>query len=228
MFLCKTLAFFLLSLSLLAMEPKLLTPFFLVNTEALERGEVHFHGHTLTLQQLTDQFPDWLELDGARVLEVSDGDVHAGKWAQLIEKPLGFFNENRMLDQKWLEQLLKIGKLTRVDENSYKGSDAQGDFELEVFYDSDDMSNLQNGRLIRSLGHAKKLDPISGGAAASICISLKRRRSAELTLINYVSLSSRRTLEVGYYLGKGGRQGWGENFPKEILARAKLAQNFKD
>jgi len=228
MFLCKTLAFLLLSLSLLATEPKSLTPFFLVQTELLEKGEVHFHGHSLSLKQLTEQFPDWLELDGARVLETPDGDIHAGKWAQMIERPVGFFNEKRMLDQAWLERLLNVGKLTRVDENSFKGSDAQGDFELEVFFDSDDMSNLQNGRLIRSLGHSKKLDPISGGAAASICLSLKRRRSAELTLINYISLSSRKTLEVGYYLGKGGRQGWGENFPKEILARAKLAQKFKD
>jgi hypothetical protein len=226
--LCKTLAFFLLSFSSFALEPKSLAPFFVVHTEPLEKGEVHLSAQTLTMQQLTDKFPDWLELDGARVLETSEGTISAGKWAQVIERPVAFFNEQRMLDKRWLEASLKLGKLTRVDENSFKGTDPRGNFELEVFFDSDDMSNLQSGRLIRSLGHAKKLDPLTGGAAASVCVLLKRRHSAELSIMNYVSLSSRRTLEVGYYLGKSGHQGWGEDFAKEILARAKLAQRFKD
>jgi hypothetical protein len=165
--------------------------------------------------------PDWAELD-AMNFAASKAAVSSAKWAAVLARPAGFFNEQNMAHPKWIRSFFPDLELREDGENKFVSTD--GKTKIEVFFDSDDMSNLRPRRLVHAVARSRALDPVTQGSFASFVLWRHDGGEDELAMFNVVPLEARKTLVVGYMLrvGEKGREGT----LKALLARAKLAQDI--
>lgn len=172
---------------------------FTVDAKVLDKGPRTF-AEVLRGSELERKFPDYYALDALHMAARKNGGLIIRKRAYLLDKPVGFFNDQTLLSERWLEHTRAGEKLTRVDDNHFRGTDQNGNFGLDVFFDSDDISNVQDRRLIHAMNKTKQLDPLAGSSAATVVMVKhgKKGRPKEVTYVNYISLNAKQTIVIAY------------------------------
>ncbi len=219
MFLRSLLALFLWPLSPYAADSGSL---FQVDVAALEKEGLKQQVLTFADGAALSQSHVWAELDGVGFVD-RKSPLTAAKWAVVLTRPAGFFNEQRMSHPTWIRGFFPDLKLRPIGENLFESED--GKTKVEIFFDSDDMSNLRPRRLVHAVARSRMLDPIAQGAFASFVVWRHGGDADELAIFNVVPLQARKTLLVGYglWVGEKGREG----ATKALPARAKMAQELQ-
>ncbi len=167
-------------------------PVFKVEPDLLEKGEVHFSFYQLKASTIQKKLPEFVELDGARFLDKEGATLQLTKLAYIVNKPAGFFSSTQMTDAAWLQTLLG-GPVKSLTEDNYE-TKARG--KLRVYFDSDDLSNVQSSRFVHAVSQSKKLDPITLSGFSTVVM----HSADSVEIHNHVPFSPLKTLVVSYQL----------------------------
>lgn len=219
----RTMLFFVLTLPLAQAVSAKMTdkrdPLFRIEPDLLERGEVHYSFYQLPATTVQKKIPEYVDLDGLKLLEREGVTVQVVKLAYAVNKPAGFFSSTQVTDPTWVEKLLGH-KVTPIAEGHFQ---IPGD-KFHVYYDSDDMTSVKNSRIVHAVTQSKKLDPISLSGFSTVIF----HSSDMLQVDNHVPLSSKKTLVVSYQLAVVKKELEAKeqraNFLKET--RARLARAY--
>jgi hypothetical protein len=219
----RTLLFFVLTLPIAQAVSAKMTdrrdPLFRIEPDLLERGDVHYSFYQLPATTVQKKLPEFVDLDGLKLLEREGVTVQVVKLAYVVNKPAGFFSATQVTDPNWVETLLGH-KVTQITEGHYQ---VPGD-KFHVYYDSDDMTSVKNSRIVHAVTQSKKLDPIASSGFSTVIL----HNSDMLQVDNHVPLSSKKTLVVSYQLSvvkkSDETKAQRANFLKET--RARLARAY--
>jgi len=192
----RTLLLFILTLPLAPSVSAQMTerrdPVFRIETDLLEKGEVHYSFHQVKAQQIQKHLPEFVELDGAKLFEREGATFELAKVAYVVNKPAGFFSSTQMTDATWLATLL--GKSVRLVKEDHFEVDSIG--KMRVYFDSDDLSSVQNSRFVHSVTQSKKLDPIALSGFSTVVL----HSQDHVEIHNHVPFSPLKTLVISYHI----------------------------
>lgn len=192
----RTLTLFLLTLPLAATVSAQMTerrdPLFRVEPDLLEKGEVHFSFYQLKASTIQKKLPEFVELDGARFLDLEGATLQLTKVAYLVNKPAGFFSSTQLTDAAWLKTLLG-SEVTSLKGDNYE-TKSRG--KMRVYFDSDDLSTVQSSRFVHAVTQSKKLDPITLSGFSTVVM----HSADSVEIHNHVPYSPKKTLIVSYQL----------------------------
>jgi hypothetical protein len=165
------------------------------------------------------KLPEFVDLDGLKLLDREGATVQVVKLAYVVNKPAGFFSATQVTDPAWVETLLGH-RVKQITEGHYQ---IPGD-KFHVYYDSDDLTSVKNSRIVHAVTQSKKLDPISLSGFSTVVL----HNSDMLQVDNHVPLSPKKTLVVSYQIAVVKKdissKAQRANFLKEI--RARLARAY--
>lgn len=179
------------------------SPYFIVDVPKLETGEIHSFVDVIPATKLDEKYPALHDLDTLRLLDRNNSLIAIKKISYVVNRPVGFFTDQQLNDKKWLQHLRPQEKLKRLDETSFQATTKSGKYQLEVFFDSDDLSNVQRSKLIHAVALTKKLDPLAGGSFATSCLLKTKPKSEsinDMMITNYISLSTKTTAVITYQI----------------------------
>jgi hypothetical protein len=204
---------------------------FMIRPTSLLQGEIHVSYTPVDRKELRVHFPEAAELDSLGLLAQKDLQFILTKSVFIVKKPVGFFDSERLRDEKFISDLLGGQKVKKKNADAFYTPH----FKLTTYYDSDDLSSLPNSKVTKAATAAKKLDVISQGASAVVLKEFSQFKTAPVagatSVTSYVPLKEDRTLIITYQLtgvktafdfkGEGL-----ENFFEEQAAIKKLLDKY--
>ncbi len=211
---------------------------FPVNSQELLKREIHYFIKMLSPRKVTVQYPDLAELDSLDLLKRKAVGIVVSKSVYVVNKPVGFFDDKQLLDEKYMAHVLGDQSLKRVGPETFLVTvpGAKGySYKLRAFFDADDVSTLPSSKITRAVTAAKNLDVISKGASL---IMLREHTNftggpeAGVSVSSFIPLKEDRTLVITYNLwalkrGVMESKKIKENFVNEVEAVRKLQDSFQ-
>lgn len=211
---------------------------FPVNPEALLNGEIHYFFSILSPRKLAVQYPVIFELDSLSLLQETDVMMVITKTVNLVNKPVGFFEEKQLLDEKYIKHIMGEQKIKKLSMDSYHVEVPAREsytYKIQSFFDSDDVSTLPNSRIIRAVSAAKKLDVISQGASTIMFTektNFTRYTHGGVSVSSYIPMKENKTMVITYNLWAvkkkfATKKALKAPFLKEIEAVKALQESFQ-
>ncbi len=211
---------------------------FPIKTEDLLKGEVHYFFEILSPRKLSVKYADVFELDALSLIQETNVMMLMNKSVSIIDKPVGFFDDQQMSDEKFLAHIQGEQKIKKLGPSSYKVTvpgESGYSYKMNSFFDADDVSTLPNSKVIRAVSAAKKLDVISQSASTIMFVEkthFTKYTEGGVSVSSFIPMKENKTLIITYNL-------WAikkpfvvqkvlkENFLSEIEAVKELMNNYK-
>lgn len=176
---------------------------FQVNAESLLKGDIQFFAELSSPREIRNRYPELQDIDSLGLIQNRDLKLFLTKSAYIVKRPIGFFDENKFTDTEYLKKLMGPQKVKKISVNSFQISDETHSFNLQRFFDSDDMSTLPDSKLLRAVIGIKRMDIISQ-SAASIMLSEKTKYTkyakGGVSISSFIPILENRTLIITYEL----------------------------
>ncbi|MFL5786368.1 MAG: hypothetical protein ACJ76H_17245, partial [Bacteriovoracaceae bacterium] len=147
------------------------------------------------------------------------------KAAYVVNKPVGFFDQDKAVNLDYLNFVLGEQKVTTFDDRTFKvvipGQNPQS-YKLRTHFDSDDISSTANSRAIRAITAAKKMDIQVQGAQTIIVREMwdfSKGSHGAIHVTAYLALTEHKTLVIDYGL---------LSLVPPLLARETLEESVRD
>lgn len=193
-----------LQVSAKTVEQKTLT--FPIKADELLKGEVHYFFEILSPSRLAVQYSELYDLDSLSLTQESDVMMVVNKTVYIVNKPVGFFDDKQLSDEKYVAHIMGDQKIKKLGTDSYKisvpGPDGYS-FKMQSFYDADDVSTLPNSKVTRGVTAVKKLDVISKGASTIMFTektNFTRYTEGGVSVSSFIPLNEKKTLVITYNL----------------------------
>lgn len=211
---------------------------FPIQTAELLKGEVHYYFEILSPRKLATRHADVFELDALSLIQESNVMMLLNKSVSIIDKPVGFFDDKQMSDEKFLDHILGEQKIKKLGPASYSVTvpgETGYSYKMNSFFDADDVSTLPNSKVIRAVSAAKKLDVIAQSASTIMFIektNFTKYTEGGVSVSSFIPMKENKTLIITYNL-------WAikkpfvlpkvlkANFLTEIEAVKELMNNYK-
>lgn len=211
---------------------------FTIQTEQLLKGEVHYFFEILSPRSLAVKYADVFELDALSLIQENNVMMVMNKSVTIIDKPVGFFDDKQMSDEKFLAHILGEQKIKKLAPASYQVTvpgDAGYRYKMNSFFDADDVSTLPNSKVIRAVSAAKKLDIISQSASTIMFVektNFTKYTEGGVSVSSFIPMRENKTLIITYNLWAIKKPFVLEkvlksNFLTEIDAVKELMNNYK-
>lgn len=141
---------------------------FSIKTEQLLNGDIHYFFSVLTPRKLAMRFPKIYRLDSLSLTQESGVFIAISKYVQIVKKPVGFFEQNQLIDQEFLKHMMGQQEIKKLSNDSFKvfvGGKQDINYKIQYYFDSDNISTLPNSKVIRAVSSARELDVISKSAS---------------------------------------------------------------
>ncbi len=225
-----------LPLSAMTVEQKDLS--FPVKSKELLKREIHYFIKMLSPKKVSVQYPDLAEIDSLDLLKRKDVGIVISKSVYVVNKPVGFFDDKQLLDEKYIAHTLEDQRLKRIGPETFivtVPGDQGYSYKLRAFFDADDVSTLPSSKITRAVTAAKNLDVISKGSSL---IMLREHTNftggpeAGVAVSSFIPLKEDRTLVITYNIwalkrGVVVSKKIKQNFLAEIEAVRKLQETFQ-
>lgn len=206
---------------------------FPVKTEELLKGNIHYFYKILSPRKLAVQYPEILELDSLSLSQKEKIAFIVTKAVTVVNRPVGFFEEKQMSEEKFLSHTLGTSKVIKSDENKFQVDFRDFSYKMNLFFDADDVSTSPK-KVIKAVTAAKKLDVISQ-SASTIMFTEKTHftkfTEGGVSVSSFVPVKENKTLIITYQLyaitKKQKSPALKENFVGEIEALKTLIQTYK-
>ena len=235
--LLKTLVYFSLCFPAWGRVVQQTIPHFQIDSDKLQAGEIHAFVDVIEGNLLRQKYPHFYDLDAQRLNELDNVRLVVSKAAYVVNRPVGFFTDRQLTDPRWLQHVRPDERFSSINENALRAQRGSESYKLEIFYDSDDISNIQRARLIHAVTLSKRIDPLAGSSFATSCLLTSQSstaRQGESTISNYVSLNTQKTVVITYQVtalakwkDKGQIEKVRGDFIKEIPALVQRTNSFK-
>lgn len=211
---------------------------FPVKIERLMKGEIHFYFEIISPRKLAVQYPEAFELDSLSLNQEINVQMVLTKSVSVVEKPVGFFEQNQMADEKYLNHVMGEQKVKKLNPSSFlvtvPGKDGFN-YKMTRYFDSDDVSTLPNTKVIRAVTAAKKLDVISQSASSimfSEFTNYTKYTEGGVAVSSFIPLKENKTLVITYNMwavkkDSADRNKLKENVLNEILAVKGLLDTYQ-
>lgn len=179
---------------------------FPIKSEELLKDQIHYYFDIQPARKMLDVHPELFDLDSLSLFHETNAVVAITKSVLVIDRPVGFFDDKQMTDEKFVSHIMGDQKVKKSAPETFKVT-VPGEFahsyRMQMFFDADDISTLPNSKVIRAVSAAKRLDIISQGAS-SIMIKETTRFSkysiGGITVTSFVPLKENKTLVIQYQL----------------------------
>lgn len=210
---------------------------FPVKAEELLKGDVHYFFTMLSPRQLAVQYPELFNLDSLSLIQESDVEMMVSKTVYLVSKPVGFFDDKQLLDEKYVSHIMGEQKIKKLSPDTFRVTipgEENFSYTMKSFIDADDVSTLPNSKIISGVSAAKNLDVISKGAS-TIMFSEKtnftKNVEGGVSVSSFIPMNERKTLIITYNLWAvkkpADHRSLKEGFLTEVEAVKTLQENFK-
>lgn len=211
---------------------------FTIQTNALLKGEVHYYFEILSPRTLPIKHAEVFDLDALSLIQENNVMMVLSKSVTIIDKPVGFFDDKQMTDEKFLAHILDEQKIKKLGPSSYSVSvpgETSYSYKMNSFFDADDVSTLPNSKVIRAVSAAKKLDVIAQSASTIMFVektNFTKFTEGGVSVSSFIPMKENKTLIITYNL-------WAikkpfvvpkvlkANFLSEIEAVKELMNNYK-
>jgi hypothetical protein len=179
---------------------------FTVKPEKLLKGEFHFFIEELSSKKLKNLYPEFTSLDSLGLLQESGLKIVISKHVSIIKKPVGFFEDRQLTDERFVAHLLEGQKVKKISPETFKVTvpgEAGYSYQIQSFFDADDISTLPNSKIIKAVTTAKDLDVISKGASTimfSERTKFSRYARGGVSVSSFIPMKEDRTLIITYNL----------------------------
>lgn len=205
---------------------------FPVKTEELLKGKSHYFFSILSPRKLAVQYPDLLDLDSLSLHKQKDIAFIVTKSVVAINKPVGFFDEKQMTDEKFLSHTLGA-KASKTDDEVFNIDGKETSYKMKMYFDADDVSTSPK-RVIRAVTAAKKLDVISQSASTIMFMEkshFTRFTRGGVSISSFQPIKENKTLVITYQLWaitkKQKTPDLESNFVGELEAVKNLMETYK-
>ncbi|WP_408097833.1 hypothetical protein ACJVC5_02655 [Peredibacter sp. HCB2-198] len=211
---------------------------FPVKTEELMKGDIHYYFSVDNPRKLLKNHPELFDLDSLSLFSEPESMIAVTKAAYVVDRPVGFFDDKQMTDEKYVAYTLGDQKVKKLNPETFKVT-VPGDFahqyKLQIFIDSDDISTLPNSKVIRAVSAAKKMDIISQGASSIMVKEMTQYTKYALggvTVMSFIPLKENKTLVIQYQLSSvkkafGSAKIMKPGMVQEISYNRRLIQDYK-
>jgi hypothetical protein len=211
---------------------------FSIKSQELMNGDIHHYFEIISPRKLTQKYPEVFELDSLSLSQESNVQMVLNKSVMIVNKPVGFFDDKQMLEDKFIAHILGEQKTERLGPDAFKiiiPGEGGYSYRMQSFFDADDISTLPNSKVIRAVTAAKKLDVISQGAS-TIMFTEKTNYSkyAEggVSVSSFIPMKENKTLVITYNLYAVNKPFASynvlkTNFLTETKAQKSLFENYK-
>jgi hypothetical protein len=198
---------------------------FIVRGEELLKGDVVYSVDLMTRPELEKFLPDFIDLDTTGFTKPKSAKLLVSKAAYVVNKPAGFFDQDKAVNLDYLNYVLGEQKVTTLDDRTFKvvipGKTPQS-YKLRTHFDSDDISSTANSRAIRAITAAKKMDIQVQGAQTIIVREMwdfSKGSHGAIHVTAYLTLTEHKTLVIDYGL---------LSLVPPLLARETLEESVRD
>lgn len=187
-----------------SVEQKVLN--FKLQTERLLKGELHYSFEIISSQGLIKNHPELVDFDSLGLLKRKDASILLNKISYVVQKPVGFFDQQTSLDQNFLAHLMGSQKIQKLSESKFlvtvPGQPAFT-YQLHIAFDSDDISTAHTSKIVKSIAALKKLDVLAQSSSSIIYREMTDFTLAArggISVSSYVPLKENRTLVIAFQL----------------------------
>jgi hypothetical protein len=179
---------------------------FPIQTEKLLNGEIHYFFEILSPRSLAVKYADVFELDALSLIQENNVMMVLNKSVTIVDKPVGFFDDKQMSDEKFLSHIMGEQKINKLAPASYKvnvAGESGYSYKMNSFFDADDVSTLPNSKVIRAVSAAKKLDVISQSASTIMFIektNFTKYTEGGVSVSSFIPMKENKTLIITYNL----------------------------
>ena len=173
------------------------------NTGALMGEDLQFYYTSGIPELLYKKIPETFELVPLPLLREKNVEVVLLKSTFMVNKPVGFFDHEHMTNEKFVahmydgQSVRKVGDVYKLSQPGPLGHS----YQIQTFFDSDDISTLPKSKASKIVATSKKLDVIAQGASATVVneySDFSRFYRGGTSVISYMSLKENKTLVVYY------------------------------
>lgn len=179
---------------------------FVLQTPLLLEGEIQYSFSVLSAETIKKERPLIAELDSLELLSNKGSSFLVSKFAFVVKKPLGVFDQSEDEEAGFLSYLSGGAKVNKRGEGRYS-FELQGSpglkYSMARFEDSDDISTLSRSKAARGIQAAKRLDPLFQSASLMTFHELTEFNhsfNGATELFAYLPLNESRTLVFGFKL----------------------------
>lgn len=203
---------------------------FQINTNDLMKGNTHYRIETLGPREFATKYPLIFELDSLSLASEADVKIVVEKSVSIVDKPVGFFEEQQMTDEKYLSHVLGDQKVKKISPDTFSIKDHDVQYKMRIFFDADDVSTLPNSKVIRAVTAAKKLDVIAQSASTIMFTektNFSKRIEGEIAVSSFIAMKENKTLVITYKLIGLGKEVDGKRLRQDFLKETEAIKNFK-
>jgi hypothetical protein len=159
----------------------------------------------LSRLEVLQKHPEFREFDSLGLLRDKTGKFMISKSAFLVKKPIGFFDHRHMLDEAYIRHLAGDARVRKKNEQIFliENQSAAPSYRQSNFFDSDDISTLDRGRIIHTVSAARKMDVMVQSATSSVVQELDQFSASfkgAVLLHSHIPIREDRTLIITYRL----------------------------
>lgn len=179
---------------------------FMMDPSHLLKGDIYYTFKLLKPRMLEQKYPAVMELDSIGLLHEEDVLIPLSKFVYVVNKPVGFFDQNHIHDDLFINHIMGEQSVKKQAPNKYKvkvPGERSHTYTMRSYFDSDDISTLPNSRVIQAVTSAKKLDVLSQGASSIVFqefVEFSRYAEGGTRVTSYIPLKENRTLIISYAL----------------------------
>lgn len=211
---------------------------FIIKPEELMKGDIHYYFSVVSPRKLKQQHPELRDLDSLSLLKEQKNRLILTKSVFVINKPVGFFDDKQMTDERFITHLMGEQKVSKLSPSSFKitvpGQLAHS-YKMKLFFDADDLSTMPNSKITRAVTVAKKMDVIAQGASIIMFTEQSdytRFSEGGVIVSSYIPLKETKTLVIQYQLKSVKKKFASKKILKpgilaELLAVKDLINNYK-
>lgn len=211
---------------------------FNIETDKLLKGEVHYALFLHSPAKVKEKWEWSQKFDSVALLKGKDSAIVVSKFAYVVNKPIGFFDHTHLSDERYIAHIMGDQKVSKIDENSYKVNVAgkyAHTFNLDSYYDSDDVSTLSHPKSIHAVTTMKGVDTISQSATATVFREMTGYTNfaeGAVSASYYVPLKENKTLIITYQMHGvkkkfANKKVLEKNLVEEALAQKALLESFR-
>lgn len=169
--------------------------------EDLLSGNILYSARLYSSEKISEKFPMLADLDSLDILHQPGTKVFITKAVYTVDLPIGFFDGEQMSNQEYLDTILGEEKVRKIKDHTYAVSGPQGQYQMTVSYDSDDLSNLPTSKIVKAVTSVKRMDVISQSGAATIFREMYKSRGGFVSGVSaliHIPLKENKTLIINY------------------------------
>jgi hypothetical protein len=204
---------------------------FKIDAAKIYSGDILFSARLVDQEKFKTRYKKINPLDVQGIRKEKNRKILIIKSAFMVKVAPGFFNQQNLLDTKFIAHLQEGAKVTEVSDDQFKIKSKSIDFIKKIYFDSDDITSVGTKKLSLAVKTVKEIDVISQSSFATLVEEDGTSKEGGIIIQSFVPLKKDKTLIIRYELISLPQEARKEtvypNIPSNLERYQKLFEEFK-